>query len=85
MPEAVDLSIAINQAPADAVAYFRAKGFAISDDWQDVWTRAHARAFTVAKATQMDVLTAIRDEVDAALSQGLTAKQSQANLKLQLE
>lgn len=85
MPEAVDLSIAINQAPADAVAYFRAKGFAISDDWQDVWTRAHARAFTVAKATQMDVLTAIRNEVDAALSQGLTAKQFQANLKPQLE
>ncbi|MBW3513205.1 minor capsid protein [Shewanella sp. NKUCC01_JLK] len=85
MPEAVDLSIAINQAPADAVAYFRAKGFAISDDWQDVWTRAHARAFTVAKAAQMDVLTAIRNEVDAALSQGLTAKQFQANLKPQLE
>lgn len=85
MPEAVDLSIAINQAPADAVAYFRAKGFAISDDWQDVWTRAHARAFTVAKAAQMDVLTAIRNEVDAALSQGLTAKQFQARLKPQLE
>lgn len=85
VPEAVDLSIAINQAPADAVAYFRAKGFAISDDWQDVWTRAHARAFTVAKATQMDVLTAIRNEVDVALSQGLTAKQFQANLKPQLE
>ena len=85
VPETVDLSIAINQAPADAVAYFRAKGIAISDDWQDVWTRAHARAFTVAKATQMDVLTAIRNEVDAALSQGLTAKQFQANLKPQLE
>ncbi|MBW3527685.1 minor capsid protein [Shewanella sp. NKUCC05_KAH] len=85
MPKTVDLSIAINQAPADAVAYFRAKGFAISDDWQDVWTRAHARAFTVAKAAQMDVLTAIRNEVDAALSQGLTAKQFQATLKPQLE
>lgn len=85
VPKTVDLSIAINQAPADAVAYFHAKGFAISDDWQDVWTRAHARAFTVAKAAQMDVLTAIRNEVDAALSQGLTAKQFQANLKPQLE
>lgn len=85
MPKTVDLSIAINQDPADAVAYFRAKGFAISDDWQDVWTRAHARAFTVAKAAQMDVLTAIRNQVDAALSQGLTAKQFQANLKPQLE
>lgn len=85
VPKTVDLSIAINQAPADAVAYFRAKGFAISDDWQDVWTRANARAFTVAKAAQMDVLTAIRNEVDAALSQGLTTKQFQANLKPQLE
>ncbi|MGI2227059.1 phage head morphogenesis protein [Shewanella frigidimarina] len=85
MAETVDLTIAINQAPADAVAYFRAKGFAISDDWQDVWTRAHARAFTVAKAAEMDVLTAIRNEVDAALSQGLTAKQFQARLTPQLE
>ncbi|MGL5392824.1 MAG: phage minor head protein, partial [Shewanella sp.] len=40
---------------------------------------------TVAKATQMDVLTAIRNEVDAALSQGVSAKQFQAKLKPQLE
>lgn len=81
----IDLSIAINMPPSDAVAYFRAKGYAISDDWQDVWTRAHARAFTVAKAAEMDVLSAIRNEVDAALTQGLTAQQFQANLKPQLE
>ncbi|MCG9722119.1 phage minor head protein [Shewanella sp. Isolate7] len=81
----IDLSIAIAKAPKDAVAYLRSKGYAISDDWQDVWTRAHAKAFTVAKATEMDVLTAIRTELDAAISKGLTGKQFQANLTPQLQ
>lgn len=61
--------------PADAVAYFRAKGYAVSDNWWEVWQRSHAKAFTVAKAMRMDVLETIRDQVDAALVNGTTAKQ----------
>lgn len=70
-----DLRLAFDMPPADAVAYFRAKGYAVSDNWWEIWQRAHARAFTVAKAMRMDVLEAIRTEVDSALANGTTAKQ----------
>lgn len=52
------------------MAYFRAKGFAISWDWWEVWERAHATAFTVAKAMREDILADIRAAVDAALAEG---------------
>lgn len=71
--------------PADAVAYFRAKGFEVSDNWWEVWQRSHAKAFTVAKAMRMDVLETIRDHVDSALVNGTTAKQFIDSLAPQLQ
>lgn len=62
----------LDLAPADAVAYFRAKGTAMSWDWHDMLRDDHAAAFTVAKATTVDVLTAIRKQVDKAISSGMT-------------
>ncbi len=85
MPKPVDLSIAINQPPKDAVAYFRSKGYKITDEWQDMLTHAHAKAFTVARGQSMDVLKAIRGELDAALAEGLTAKQFRERLTPQLQ
>lgn len=70
----VDLNYAFGLQPKDAIAYFRSKGYAISDNWWEVWQRSHAKAFTVAKAMRMDVLEDIRTVVDKAISEGLTAK-----------
>lgn len=58
--------------PAEAIAFFRQKGFAISFDHQDVWQAQHQAAFTVAKVMQLDVLQDIRAEVDRALAEGAT-------------
>ncbi|MCB5226167.1 minor capsid protein [Alishewanella sp. 16-MA] len=80
-----DLSVAFDMPPADAVAYFRAKGFEISDNWWEVWQRSHAKAFTVAKAMRMDVLETIRAQVDSALVNGTTAKQFVDELALKLK
>ncbi|MBQ1782890.1 MAG: minor capsid protein [Gammaproteobacteria bacterium] len=80
-----DISAAFDMEPADAVAYLRAKGYTISDRWQEVWQGAHARAFTVAKAMRMDVLEAIRGEVDKTLSQGGTFAEFEKALQPQLE
>lgn len=71
----LDLNAAFGMPPKDAVSYFRSKGYEISDRWQEVWAEAHARAFTVAKAMRMDVLTSIRAEVDKALAEGITERQ----------
>lgn len=58
--------------PPEALAYFRNKGLRPSFNWQDVWAQEHAFAFTVAKATQLEVLLSIRKAVDDALAKGLT-------------
>ncbi|MER2490687.1 phage head morphogenesis protein [Catenovulum sediminis] len=71
----VNLQTAFQQSPKDAVAYFRSKGFVVSDNWWEVWQRSHATAFTVAKAMRTDVLEDIRQGLDQALTQGKTAKQ----------
>lgn len=72
MPEPVNLAFAFGLPPADAIAYFRDKGYAIGFQWQDVWQEAHARAFTVAGVMKMDVLQDIRAELQKAISTGST-------------
>jgi len=72
MPDKVDLAYAIGLPPAEAIAYFQSKGYAISFKWQDVWQEAHARAFTVAGVLKMDVLQDIREALAKALNEGTT-------------
>ena len=75
MLDADALSYAFTMTPKDAVAYFRQKGYAIGWDWQQVAAETHARAFTVAKAARLDILEAIRGELDQAISNGTTASE----------
>jgi len=70
-----DLRAAFNMEPKDAVAFFRAKGFQITDQWQEMDGAAHAKAFTVAKAMRMDILEDIREATDAAISEGITERE----------
>lgn len=58
--------------PAEAIEYFRQKGFAIGFDYRDVWQAEHQAAFTVAKVMQLDILQDIRAEIDRALVEGTT-------------
>lgn len=67
--------------PAEAVAFFRNKGFVIAFDWRDVWQDEHARAFTVAKAMRLDILRDIREAVDRAIAEGTTLAQFRADLE----
>lgn len=73
-PDTVNLRHAFGLAPKDAVAYFEAKGYAVSWNWWDTWQEAHAQAVTVAKAARMDVLESIRGELETALKQGITER-----------
>ena len=84
MTEPISLGFAVTLPPADAVAYFRSKGYAISWDWEDVWQEAHAQSFTVARATRLEVLQSIRDAVDRALTEGRTIREFAANLEPEL-
>lgn len=71
--------------PKDAIAYFRQKGLQESFAWQDVYQEEHAKAFTVAKMMQRDLLQDTRQALDAALSDGTTFEQFKAELAPKLK
>lgn len=66
--------------PPEAIAYLEAKSLRPSFHWQDGWGEEHAYAFTVAKATEADVLKAIRDQVDRAVRDGVPFEQFRQDL-----
>jgi SPP1 gp7 family putative phage head morphogenesis protein len=61
-----------NMPPEEAVAYLKAKGYKITFNWQEMLDEAHAQAFTVAKATKLDILKDIGGAVTGALEKGET-------------
>ncbi len=67
-----NLSLAFNLPPEQAVKYFESKGMAITWGWRDMAAAAHARAFTVAGVTKLDVLEDIRTELQRAMNEGRT-------------
>ncbi|WP_448660310.1 phage minor head protein [Sphingomonas sp. CJ99] len=71
--------------PEEAIAFFRAKGFRIGFNWQDVFRAEHARWFTVAKAMSRDLLEDIRAEVDKAITDGTTLEDFKKALRPKLE
>lgn len=85
MPDPVDLRFAFGLEPRRAVDYFRAKGYEITFSWEAMAADAHARAFTVAKAMNMDVLQTIHAEVDRAIAEGTTLRDFQEALQPKLE
>ena len=56
--------------PEEAVRHFRAKGLHAGFHWQDTDAASHLRSFTAAKAMKLDVLDALRSEVDRAIAEG---------------
>lgn len=67
--------------PEEAQRWFREKGYKLAFDWREVYGAAHARAFSVAKATQLDVLADIREAVDRAISKGATLADFKKDLR----
>jgi SPP1 gp7 family putative phage head morphogenesis protein len=70
----------------EQIAFFRKKGYKISPtSWRNVWQEAHARAFTVARVTNMDILTDIRKALDKAMKEGILLDEFKKNLLPTLE
>ncbi len=85
MPELPNIKALFNSPPEAIINQFRKKGYAISWNWQEVWQEANAHAFTVAKATDMEVLKDIREAVEEALTNGTGFRQFQKNLEPKLK
>ncbi|TNH04534.1 phage head morphogenesis protein [Testudinibacter sp. TR-2022] len=71
--------------PKLAVDYMKAKGYNVTWNWQEQLEAAHAQAFTVAKATRMDVLSEIRTAVEDAVQNGISERDFIKNLQPKLE
>lgn len=81
MPENIDIKLAIGLKPEQIINYLKRKGYKISWNWEDTWKEAHTKAFTVAKAMKLDILSDIRNELQKAIDNGLTYQQFKENLK----
>jgi len=58
--------------PDEAIRFFRSKGIRISGDPAEVSAEEHARAFTVSRMAQLDLLEAVQTAIDEALANGTT-------------
>jgi SPP1 gp7 family putative phage head morphogenesis protein len=74
--------------PADAITYFRSKGFAPQlqrFSHLDHWREDHARNFVVAKGMRDDVLELLQKELLRSMEEGRTLEQFQADLEPALQ
>lgn len=71
--------------PPEASRYLANKDWLPAFSWEDVEPEEHAVAFTVAKAMQIDVLRDIREELQAALDEGLPFEEFQRRLRPRLQ
>ena len=70
--------------PAEAVKYFERKGMKITWDWRETLDEANNLTFQVAKSINMEVLQTIRDDVNKAISEGVTFADYKKNLQPRL-
>lgn len=82
MPTSVD---PFGLSPEEAIAWFAAKGYKFSFDWRDTWKEEHARAFTVAKVAQQDLLADLKEAIDNAIRSGQTLGSFRKDLRPLLE
>lgn len=81
-----DIAATIGLEPTETVAFFRAKGtYPQSRRWDDVWQEEHARAFTVAKIMDRQLLEQVRGSLDKVMSEGGTFEEWKASIQPQLE
>ncbi|KOE31964.1 phage head morphogenesis protein [Aggregatibacter actinomycetemcomitans] len=75
----------LRMEPKLAVDYLNAKGYKITWNWQEALEDAHARAFTVAKVTRMDILETIRTATVEAIQKGIPEQEYINNLRPKLQ
>ncbi|WP_323843065.1 phage minor head protein [Moraxella sp. Pampa] len=56
--------------PEKAIEHLKSKGLHIGWDWTDTHAIAHARSFTIAKMTALDMLSATKKAIEQAMTDG---------------
>lgn len=65
-----ELNAAFNMKPEEIIEFFKEKGLKTSYDWHEVYVDAHAKAFTVAKMTEIDLLKDTKKLLEKAIEEG---------------
>ena len=71
--------------PDEAVKFLEGKGYRVGFAWQDVWKAEHARAFTVAKMMEVDLLQEVHASLVTALKEGQSFDQWRKGLEPMLQ
>ncbi len=69
------IGYATSLEPKDAIRFLESKGAKVTGSWTEMLDGQHARAFTVANVTKLDVLQEIQDSLAKALKNGQTLQQ----------
>ena len=69
------------EPPKEVIEFLKRKQLKPTFDWQEMWQQEHQVAFTVAKATQLDILQDIYDEMRRAMNNGETFQSFQKSLR----
>lgn len=81
----IDMGYVLRLEPKLAVDYLKSKGVNITWNWHEQLESAHARAFTVAKATKAEVLDTIRWATEQAIANGTGEREYIKNLEPMLK
>lgn len=76
----IDLSYMYKLKPEAAVDYLENKGYKITNDWREMLEDAHAKAFTISKMTDAELLKDTKKTLEEALSNGWSSAKTQREL-----
>lgn len=65
-----ELKALFDMPPEQAIEHLKSKGLHIGWDWTDTHALAHARSFTVAKMTALDMLSTTKKAIEQAMTDG---------------
>lgn len=75
-----ELSTLFKLKPEAAIEYLENKGYKVTNDWREMWEDAHAKAFTISKMTDMELLKDTKKTLEKALDEGWGSQKTQREL-----
>lgn len=76
-----EIKALFDMPPEKAIEHLKSKGLHIGWDWTDTHALAHARSFTVAKMTALDMLSATKKAIEQAMTDGTGYKGFESTIK----
>ncbi|OAV23658.1 Phage Mu-like virion morphogenesis protein [Moraxella catarrhalis] len=76
-----ELKALFDMPPEKAIEHLKSKGLHIGWDWTDTHALAHARSFTVAKMTALDMLSTTKKAIEQAMTDGTGYKGFETTIK----